>query len=79
MPRDPQDYLGLGNVVLSRVKMPSCNEMKMNEVYVCESCGLELKVVKECSECGTPSQSEESCGCAQGCSFDCCGNPMKLR
>jgi len=61
--------------------MPSCNEMKMNQVYVCESCGLELKVVKECSECGveTSSSSAEACGCAQGCSFDCCGSPMKLR
>jgi hypothetical protein len=60
--------------------MPSCNEMKMNEVYVCENCGLELKVVKECSECGMPtSSSSESCGCAQGCSFDCCGSPMRLQ
>jgi len=62
------------------LNMPSCNEMKMNQVYVCESCGLELKVVKECSECGMEtSSSAEACGCAQGCSFDCCGSPMKLR
>lgn len=58
--------------------MPSCNEMKMNQVYVCESCGLELKVIKECAECGTEMPSE-ACGCVQGCSFDCCGNPMKLQ
>lgn len=60
--------------------MPSCSEMKMNQVYVCESCGLELKVVKECSECGpAPSSSSTTCGCDEGCSFDCCGGPMKLR
>jgi hypothetical protein len=58
--------------------MPSCHEMKMDQVYVCEDCGLELKVVKECDECGTEAPAE-TCGCAQGCSFDCCGSPMRLR
>ncbi|KQM12469.1 hypothetical protein AOA80_01975 [Methanomassiliicoccales archaeon RumEn M1] len=58
--------------------MPSCHEMKMNQVYVCEDCGLELKVVKECEECGTTAPAE-TCGCVQGCSFDCCGSPMKLQ
>ncbi|MDW5563352.1 MAG: hypothetical protein SA339_09010 [Methanomassiliicoccus sp.] len=59
--------------------MPSCNEMKMDQVYVCESCGLELRVVKECSECGTETSSSQSCGCVEGCSFDCCGSPMRLQ
>lgn len=58
--------------------MPSCHEMKMNQVYVCKECGLELKVVKECDECGTEEHSA-ACGCAEGCSFDCCGNPMTLK
>ncbi|NLT37501.1 MAG: hypothetical protein GXX95_05025 [Methanomassiliicoccus sp.] len=54
--------------------MPSCHEMKMDQVYVCKDCGLELQVVKECKECGA-----ESCGCVQSCSFECCGSPMALR
>jgi hypothetical protein len=58
--------------------MPSCHEMKMNQVYVCGTCGLELKVVKECTECGTETSSE-SCGCVEECSFECCGGPMTLR
>ncbi len=57
--------------------MTICNEMKMNQVYVCESCGLELKVVKECDECG--EESSAACGCKEACSFECCGEPMKLR
>jgi hypothetical protein len=52
--------------------------MKMNQVYVCGTCGLELKVVKECNECGTETTSE-SCGCVEECSFECCGGPMTLQ
>jgi hypothetical protein len=59
--------------------MPSCHEMKMDQTYLCGSCGLELRVVKECEECGTETSSESECGCAEGCSFECCGEPMKLR
>jgi len=58
--------------------MPSCNEMKMNQVFVCQDCGLELQVVKECKECGT-EESSTTCGCAESCSFECCGEPMQLR
>jgi len=58
--------------------MTGCHEMKMNQVYVCEDCGLELKVVKECEEC-KPEAPTAACGCAEGCSFECCGEPMKLR
>ncbi len=59
--------------------MPSCNEMKMDQVYVCKDCGLELQVVKECKECGTEPASSSSCGCVEACSFECCGAPMTLR
>lgn len=31
--------------------MPSCHEMKLGQVYVCEECRLEIKVIKECQEC----------------------------
>ena len=56
--------------------MPSCHDMKLGEVYVCEDCGLELQVVKECDACGEPA---EECECAEHCSFECCGEPMKLK
>ncbi len=56
--------------------MPSCHDMKLGEVYVCETCGLELKVVKECDECG---EDADSCACEEHCSFDCCGEEMKLK
>jgi hypothetical protein len=36
--------------------MASCHEMRLGQIYVCESCGLALKVVKECKEVGTPEQ-----------------------
>jgi len=49
--------------------------MKLGEVYVCEECGLELKVVKECEECG---QEEGECTIAD-CTFQCCGEEMKLK
>lgn len=56
--------------------MPSCHDMKLGEVYVCEECGLELKVVKECAECG---EDADSCECTEHCSFECCGAEMKLK
>jgi hypothetical protein len=59
--------------------MTSCSQMKMDQVYYCEDCGLELKVVKECDECGTETSSSTTCGCTEQCSFECCGEPMKLR
>jgi hypothetical protein len=44
-----------------------CNEMKTGQVYSCEKCGLELKVVKSCS----------ACSCERG--LECCGEPLKLK
>ena len=55
--------------------MPSCHQMKLGQVYVCEDCGLELKVVKECEECG---EEEGECTLAD-CAFQCCGEEMKLK
>jgi hypothetical protein len=49
--------------------MSSCTEMKIDEVYVCEDCGLELKVVKECD-----SGAEGACAC--GCVLSCCEKPL---
>jgi hypothetical protein len=55
--------------------MASCHEMKLGQVYVCEECGLELKVIKECEECGT---EESGCTIAD-CTFKCCGEEMMLK
>jgi len=40
--------------------MPNCHEMRKGEIYVCEDCGLELQVISECKEVGTPASE---CGC----------------
>lgn len=56
--------------------MPSCHDMKTGEVYTCSDCGIELKVVKECKDAGTPA---ESCDChttADPCTFSCCGKEL---
>jgi len=56
--------------------MASCHEMKLGDIYVCEECRLELKVVKECQEC---EAEEAACGCVEGCNFSCCGEEMKKK
>lgn len=59
--------------------MTSCHDMKNGEIYVCNDCGLELQVVKECKEAGTPA---EDCAChAEGnpCTFSCCGQDLVKR
>lgn len=56
--------------------MPSCHDMKLGQVYVCEGCGLELEVVQECDECG---EEAGECTCIEHCSFECCGQEMKLK
>lgn len=49
----------------------NCNDLKTGQTLVCERCGLELKVINECT----------SDSCAMGCAgdMDCCGEPMKLK
>lgn len=56
--------------------MTSCHDMRLNQVYVCGDCGLELKVVKECEEVGMP---EEECSCEVHGGFECCGEPLTLK
>lgn len=56
--------------------MTNCSDMKMDQIYVCEECGLELKVVSECQECG-PSPSAGSCGCVENCALECCGQSLR--
>lgn len=54
--------------------MANCHEMRVGQVYVCEDCGLALRVVGECKEC-----AEEACSCEEPCTFECCGEPLKLK
>lgn len=55
--------------------MVHCDEMKLGQIYFCEGCGLELKVVNECEEdCG----DQAACECGP-CEFVCCDAPLKLK
>jgi hypothetical protein len=47
--------------------MAHCHEMKSGETYVCQSCGLELQVMKSCGDTG-------SCSCGEP--VMCCGKPL---
>jgi len=56
--------------------MPNCHDMRKGEIYVCGDCGLELQVINECQEAGTPA---EECGCHPSDEipeFKCCGKPL---
>lgn len=55
--------------------MTDCHDMEKGQIYVCEDCGLELKVIKECVDCGP---TEEECACGP-CEFVCCGEELKLK
>jgi hypothetical protein len=46
--------------------------MKKGQVYMCETCGLELEILNECTEC---CNDEGQCGC----SFTCCGEDLQLK
>ena len=56
--------------------MASCHEMKKGEIYVCEDCGLELQVLKECEDAGTPAEDCECHIADEACGFSCCGKPL---
>jgi hypothetical protein len=55
--------------------MANCYEMKEGQVYECRECGLELKVIRECIECGPFTD----CLACEPCSFHCCDEEMTLR
>ncbi|MGM0406089.1 MAG: hypothetical protein ACQEQM_08110 [Thermoplasmatota archaeon] len=55
--------------------MTDCHDMEKGQVYMCEDCGLELTVTKECEEC---EDTIEECGCGP-CKFICCGEPLTLK
>lgn len=47
------------------------------QVYVCEDCGFEVEVIKECNcheDPNCPHDVHEDC-----CDFQCCGKPLALK
>jgi hypothetical protein len=56
--------------------MSCCADMKMDQVWVCESCGLEIKIVKKCT-CSHDESGADACGLT-AC-LTCCGKPLKLK
>jgi len=46
--------------------------MKAGEVYVCEGCGLEIQVLRSCSD-----SEEGACSCTEPLS--CCGGDLTLK
>ena len=53
----------------------NCHDMKKGDVYVCKDCGLELQVIAECKDCGTPASS---CECGP-CTFVCCNQELQKK
>ena len=50
--------------------------MRKDEIFVCEDCGMELQVIKECKDVGIPVVE---CAChseENPCSIECCGKPL---
>ena len=59
--------------------MPGCHEMRLHQVWRCEECGLELRVVNECENADL---TEEQCACHYEngpCCFSCCGEELILK
>jgi hypothetical protein len=54
--------------------MSCCTELKLNQVWVCETCGLEIKIVKEC-DCLT----EGAEACKPSACLTCCEKPLKMK
>ena len=57
--------------------MATCHDMKEGDVYICDACGLEMQVIKECNEAGI---SAEDCRHDDKgddhCVFCCCGQEL---
>ena len=51
----------------------NCSELKEGQVIVCEECGFELKVTKECRD---DTCTTDVCNIGE---MMCCGEPMKLK
>jgi hypothetical protein len=55
--------------------MANCHDMKMDEVYSCPDCGLELKVVKTCDH-GGEGEDHNCCQETDDCQIVCCGKAL---
>ena len=51
-----------------------CVDLKLNQVWVCETCGLEIKIAKEC-DCLT----EGAKVCEPSACLTCCDKPLKIK
>jgi hypothetical protein len=58
--------------------MASCHEMKLDQVWRCGDCGVELRVTKQCNDCEETQGQEGGCTCEVDCSIECCGKPLQL-
>jgi hypothetical protein len=56
--------------------MAHCTEMKVDQIWHCEVCGLEIKVVKECTCSEDPSSPD---ACPQDAVLICCSKPLVLK
>jgi hypothetical protein len=50
----------------------NCYNMKKGDVLVCDACGLEVEVTKDCS---CKNGEEDACSVP----MECCGQPMRFR
>ena len=61
------------NLSKEDAKMLSCGSMKKGEIYKCQDCSFEIKVINECDcDHDEPCQDNQ----ASCCDFTCCGKPM---
>jgi len=58
---------------------PTCHDMKVGQIWMCDECGLELKVMKACTDESSGCCDEDEDCCAEGCEFTCCGDPLTLK
>lgn len=56
--------------------MANCHEMRKSEIYMCEGCGIELQVMKECKDVGKPAGDCNCSGEKEPCIIACCGTPL---
>lgn len=59
--------------------MLSCHDLKLNEVYACPECGLELTVTRECKDARRHTAAGDCCTQQQDCNFVCCGQQIQKK
>jgi hypothetical protein len=55
--------------------MSCCLDFKEGQIWACETCGLEIKVVKKC-DCAETSNTKV---CEPNLCLTCCDKPLKLK